>query len=142
MSSTDETPLTYKQRVFVKAKIAGKSGVAAAQEAYGTSYTVSNAIAHENINKPSIIFALQKAYEKQGMTIDALVKPLADGLKANKVVAIEGDFFETDVPDHSIRIKAAGMAGMWLGIGRDKDDGNKTINFNITADTHKDKFNL
>ena len=136
--------LTVKQRKFVANKVKGMTGVAAAQEAYGASYSVANAIAGENLRKPSIQEAIEVEYEKQGISLAALIKPIADGLQAEKTVIIgkENDAFADQIPDHTTRLAAAKLGGMWLGIGRDKEEGSRTINFNITADTHKDQFNL
>lgn len=121
-NSLRKPKLTPKQAKFVKAKIAGKSGVAAAQEAYpGVDYSVANAIAHENLNKPSIAAALEAAYARQGITVDALVKPIADGLQAEKTIIIGSgdDAFADQIPDHSIRIAAAKLGGQWLGMGKE-----------------------
>ena len=137
--------LTTKQRKFVKAKVAGMTGVAAAQEAYGvTDYNTAGTIAVENMQKPTIQNAINAEYERQGISLAALIKPIADGLKAEKTVIIgkENDAFADQIPDHTTRLAAAKLGGMWLGIGRDKEEGSRTINFNITADTHKDQFNL
>ena len=137
--------LTTKQRKFVKAKIAGKSGIQSALEAYDTTdVNTANQIAVDNLLKPTIAAALEAAYLRQGITIDAIVKPVADGLVAERTVIIgkENDAFADQVPDHAIRLKAAGMAAMWMCIGRDKDEGSKTVNFISISDTHKDKFSL
>ena len=134
MSTTPNKPLlkprrlTTKQAKFVKAKIAGKTTVAAAMAAYPTvDYKSASVIGAQNLEKLSIQQALQEAYERQGLTVDALVRPLAEGLRANRVVQLEGDFYETEVPDHSTRIKAAGMAAQWIGLG--KSEGGNNFNF-------------
>lgn len=114
--------LTPKQAKFVKGVNEGKTKVAAAMEAYpGQSYNVARVTAAENLNKPSIASALEAAYERQGITIDALVQPIADGLQAEKTVIIGSgdDAFADQIPDHSIRIAAAKLGGQWLGMGKE-----------------------
>ena len=139
--------LTTKQLKFVKGVTEGKPAYLAAAEAYNVKdLNSASTIAVENLRKLTIAEALEKAYAKQGITIDAIVKPVADGLVAERTVIIgkENDAFADQVPDHAVRLKAAGMAAMWMGIGKDKDDGNgsKTVNFINISDTHKDKFSL
>ncbi len=113
--------LTVKQAKFVKAKSEGKTGVEAARIAYDVvDYNTANVIASENLQKPTIQQALEAEYEKQGLTMSAIVKPIADGVKANRVVQVEGDFFETEVPDLPTRITAAKVAAMWLGVGKEQ----------------------
>lgn len=118
--------LTVKQAKFVKAKAEGKTGVQAAKEVYGKKgkeldYWTANAIASENLQKPSIAQALEAEYEKQGIDMAALVKPIADGLGAEKIIMLgKGDDTTIDhVPDHSIRIAAAKLGGQWLGVGKE-----------------------
>jgi len=105
--------LTPKQAKFVKGVNEGKTKVAAAMEAYpNATYQTARVIAAENIAKPSIAQALEAAYERQGITVDAIVRPVADGLLAERTVIIgNGDqAFADQVPDHGVRLKAAGMA--------------------------------
>lgn len=129
--------LTDKQRKFVKAKLEGKTGVEAAMIAYpSVDYSVANAIAGENLKKPSIQEALEAAYAKRGLTIDALVAPHADALTANKVVPIEGDFYETDVPDHTTRMNASKNLAQFIGLGR---TGEGTTNYNFINLSRSDK---
>jgi hypothetical protein len=122
MASAKKPKLTTKQAKFVKAVTSGTPAYKAAMQVYDAkNLNVANTIAVENMQKPTIAQAIEAAYEKQGITPEALVQPLADGLKANKVVQIEGDFFQTDVPDHGIRLRAAGLAAQWIGIGKQQD---------------------
>lgn len=106
--------LTTKQAKFVKAKIEGKTGTAAAMEAYGVSYNTARSMAAENMAKPSIQEALHVEFAKQGITLEAIVKPIADGLKATKQNEYTGEIKE----DHSIRLKSSSMAAQFMGIGK------------------------
>lgn len=136
--------LTTKQRSFIKAKLEGKTTTAAAQEAYGISYDSARALGSENMRKLSIQEAINAEYERQGISLAALIKPIADGLKAERTVIIgkAEDSFADQVPDHSIRIAAAKLGGQWLGIGKETDGGTTNYNFVNIATDHKDQFGL
>lgn len=135
-------PLTIKQKKFIKAKLEGKTGVAAAQEAYGVDYKLGTVMATENLAKPSIAAALEEAYAKQGLTMEAIVQPIADGIRSNRVVQIEGDFYQTDVPDMPTRIRAAGLAALWIGIGKQNDMPSGGIHFHNHTDGTRSEYGI
>lgn len=134
--------LTYKQAKFVKAKAEGKSGVQAAKEAYGVSnYNTAAVIAAENINKPNIKEALHAEMVKQGIDIASVVKPVKDGLVAEKVSIVgNGDQAMAEVtPDHSTRLKAVQIASKWMGIDAVSGEGT-TNNFIQIINNKADKY--
>lgn len=78
--------LTVKQAKFVKAVAEGKPGYKAAMEAYDTnSPNVANTIAVENMQKPTIMEALHIEFEKQGITLEKIVKPVANALDSEDI---------------------------------------------------------
>lgn len=134
--------LTVKQAKFVKAKVEGKSGTQAYMEAYGTKNKATAAVeASKTLNKPNIQEAFQQAMAAQGITIEKIVKPIADGLEAEKVHIVgNGDQAMAEVvPDHSIRLKASGMAQNILGL---KSEGGATTNFIQIVQTQRDQYDL
>lgn len=79
------------------------------------------------LKKANVQEALQEALAKHNLTPDRIMGVVDDAMGANKVVegAIASDegkvyktLVETDAPDHSIRLKAAGMAAQFMGIGK------------------------
>lgn len=122
--STQSKPrkLTTKQRKFVKAKVEGKTGTQAAIIAYGVDEKTAGVMASQNLGKLSIQEALNAEYQKQGIDMAALVRPIADGLQAEKTIIIGSgdDAFADQIPDHSIRIAAAKLGGQWLGVGKEQ----------------------
>lgn len=134
--------LTPKQAKFVKAKAEGKTGVQAAMEAYDTTdYATANAIAVENLQKPTIQQAVQESMVKQGLTVDLVVKPIVDGLSANKTgFNKDGDFLEFG-PDHSTRLKASSMALDLMG-AKQKGETTVNINFNQVVKDDRDEFGI
>lgn len=132
-------PLTTKQKKFIKAKLEGKTGVAAAQEAYGVDYNSGKVIASNNLTKVNIQEALDAVYQKRGITLEKIVEPFALALDANKVVQVEGDFYETDVPDHTVRMTAGKNLAQFIGIGKQASEGGNTTNLNFINISRNDK---
>ena len=130
--------LTVKQTKFVKEYVKNDgNGTKAALASYDTKdYETANAIAVENLQKPSIKQAIEQALEKHEITMDAAVKPIADGLKASREIEINGEVVATQ-PDHSIRLKASSMALKLMGA--EKQEGGNTFNFNFKGNAH---FNM
>lgn len=131
-----EKKLTIKQKKFVKAYIANDgNGRDAAKAAYDVKTDgVAASIASENLNKPNIREAIEQALAKHEITIDAAVKPIADGLHATRTI-VAGDHEQgLEVADHSIRLKASGMALKLMGA--EKQEGGNTFNFNFKGNAN------
>lgn len=132
--------LTVKQKKFVKAYVENDgNGTKAALETYDTTdEKTASVIAAENLAKPSIRDEVDKAMVKHNITIDAAVKPIADGLHATReFYDKEGNYIES-TPDHSTRLKASGMALKLLGAEQGEGKGT-TIIFN-QGDVVKSKY--
>jgi phage terminase small subunit len=117
-------PLTIKQKKFVKAYAETGNGTKAALQSYDTTDSdTARAIASENLAKPTIRFAVEQALEKHGITMDAAIKPIQDALQAEKIsISGQGDqAFAEVTPDHSIRLKASGMALKLMGADREQN---------------------
>lgn len=129
--------LTVKQKKFVKEYVATDgNGQKAAKAAYDVkSDSVARTVASENLTKPNIKEAIEAALIQHGITIEAATKPIADGLYA---------FKDDDQPDHSVRLKASGMALKLLGADQKADSpttGNTFLinNANFNAGKYVDK---
>lgn len=136
--------ITVKQTKFVKALVEGKSKRQAALEAYDTTDpAVASQIAKDNMKKPAVQQALAVALEKHGLTPDSIVGVVADGMKAEKVVIIgkDEDAFADVQPDHNVRLKAAGMAANFMGIGKETTP-TVNISFNQIAQEQREKYGL
>lgn len=133
--------ITPKQALIVKKKVeATLKDVpqrAWANEVYpNMTQAAAEVEVSKNLNKPNVKEALQVALEKHGITIEKATKPIADGLEAMKQNNFTGEF----TVDHSIRLKAAGMALDVLGAKgeKEKSTGNTYI-FN-KGDIVKEKY--
>lgn len=146
-SKTPKKPkLTPTQAKVVKAKIKAEMNdlplLAVAQEVYPNATPDSaRVMVQRELQNVTVQEQLQEAFAKLGLTAETLAATVGGGLGAYKTVAVEGDLIETEVPDHSIRLKAAGMAAQWMGIGKDAGGGT-TMNFINIAGDHKNKYGI
>jgi hypothetical protein len=130
--------LTIKQKKFVKAYVANDgNGTQAALQTYNTvDEKTAGVIAVENLAKPSIKEAIESALVKHEITMDAAIKPIADGLRATK------EFGENriEIVDHSTRLKASGMALKLLGAEKQEQSSGTNIFVNGDANFDSGKY--
>lgn len=136
--------LTVREQKLIKAKVEGKS----LKDAYlvaGYAPSTDNAMAvnaNKVLKKPNVQEALQAAFEEHGISVSKVIKPIADGLQAEKVHIVgNGDQAMAEVvPDHSIRLKASSMA---LGLMVPKSEGTTVnINFNKVVEDDRTAFGI
>jgi hypothetical protein len=133
--------LTIKQAKFIKAKASGKTGVQSALDAYDTKdYNTANVIANENLQKPIIQEALQKALLKHHIDLDSALLPISKSLRGKHVVEVEGDFIETEQDDLDLQLKASDRALKLLGV-TGAIAGNQTAFINVIS-IDRDKYKL
>ena len=134
--------LTVKELKLAKAKARGKKHIEAWDQA-GYSQNSSNATKIANtqkiLRKPHVQEALQREFQRQGITLEQAVAPIKKALNAKKVVQIEGDFFETEVDDLDMQIKGSDRALKLMGVSS-SSDGNTTNNFIQINQTQRDKY--
>ena len=88
------------------------------QSAKDAGYAKSTAEkkSHTFLQRPLVKSALTNALERVGVTLEHIVQPIADALKATKsYVTKEGLMVESHVPDHKIRLEASRDAVALLG---------------------------
>jgi len=111
--------LSIKQAKFVKAKLEGKTQEQAGLEAGAKTIEGARKLATRLSNDVQVQKALESGKElsltQAGITRTKALKPIAEALEANKVASIAGDFYQTEIPDYPIRLKAADMALKLLG---------------------------
>lgn len=126
---TKKPKLTVKQAKFVKGVAEGKTGTQAYLDAYNSNNSNTAKVeASKTLSKPNVQEALQIALSKQGITLDKIVKPIADGLIANKI-QFNGDQIEY-LADHNVRLKASSMAQQIIA---PKGEGGTTVNVNFNS---------
>lgn len=140
--ATKKPKLTVKEQKLIKGVAAGKSQTQAAIEA-GYSPRSAHELASKTLKKVDVQNALHMELEKQGITLDRVIKPISDALDAEKVHIVgNGDQAMADVvPDHAIRLKASGMAQTLMGINKETNQGN-TYNFVQIVQDQKDKYGI
>lgn len=116
--------LTQKQAKFIKGVAEGKPAYKAAAEAYDAKdLTVANAIAVENLQKPSIREALDEAMVKAGITPELIIAPVAEALNHRSL--------DYRLKGHDRIVKLVQPA---------KEGGNTINNFGTIVTELKDKY--
>lgn len=152
--SIEQKPLTPTQARVVKAKveadIAGKTITEVAPTVFPDAKTPESArvMMSQTLQNLTVQEAIQNALAEAGLTVDKLAGVVVDAMDATKTVIIrdkaataeesDNSAFADEVPDHGIRLKAAGMAAQWMGIGK-VGEGGSAVNFNFINISKADK---
>lgn len=137
---TKKKTLTRRELKFVNAKVNGKSNLQAAKEATGTKSDASAGVTGHRLSKePTIQEAIAHELKRQGISLDVVIKPIADGLDAERDVYNKDGEWMASSPDHSIRLKSSGMALDLMG-ARNRDAGGVTVNFVQVAQSERGQF--
>lgn len=125
---------------YVKEKVAGRNDRHAVLNAGITKNPASaDVIGHHLSKDPTIQEMVARELTRQGITITAVVKPIAEGLEAVRdVYDKEGNWVDSSV-DHSIRLKSSGMALDLMG-ARNRGDTNPNVHFHLHAQTEQDEY--
>ena len=138
--------LTGKQTKFVKEYVKNRvknvngAGTKAAKAAYDVKNdATANVISVENLQKPTVREAIETALAKRNITIDSAIEPIAEALKATKSYNNQKELVESDIPDHSIRLKGANSVLELLGAKKTAPLG---IHFHQHIQDKRDKYNV
>jgi len=137
--------LNVREAKFVKAKAQGLSNTKAAMIATGTtSVDSAKTLGHRLSTNVNVQEAIQAEMAKQGITLEAIIKPVKEALAAEKVHIVgNGDQAMADVvPDHSVRLKAVSIASQFMGIGKNTEGGNTNFNFINLSKNDADNFGI
>lgn len=140
----DKPKLSITERKVVKAKIkaelTGVSQAQVAREVFPNQTPGSAAVyMSTELRKPNVQQALELALAEYDLTPNRLAGVVHEAMSATKTVIVRDNSakspeesansaFADEIPDHSIRLKAASMAAQWMGIGK-QDGGTTNINF-------------
>jgi phage terminase small subunit len=127
--------LTQKQQGFVRDYVKMKNGTKAIIKNYKvTKEKTASAMAVENLGKPSIQNAIDKALVKHNITLDRALKPIDNGLNAMKQDNISGAISE----DLNIQLKASDRALKLLGVTQSNSGQTAFVNvINIDKEKYK-----
>lgn len=77
--------------------------------------------------------ALQSIAQANGVTIEQYMRNIGEAMKANKVASIAGDFYQTEIPDHLVRLAGNKQAREFLELEEEKvnPDLTKAISDNV-----------
>lgn len=120
-------PITIKEAKLVKGIAEGKTRQAAALAAYDTTDpATASAIASETLKKPNVQEALHMELERQGITLEKIVKPVANALNSEEV--------ELQLKGHDRAMKIIAP--------RNGEGATVNINFNQHVQEQRDKYGL
>ncbi len=113
--------LTPKQNKFVELKAKGISGRKAIMEAYGvTDPNIANVMAIENLRKPTVRQAIDKAFETLSITPLEAIRPIREAL---------------DDGELDMRLKGSDRALKLMGAYQPDNNSNTNVfNFNLNSD--------
>ncbi|MBH0198759.1 MAG: hypothetical protein HP497_04960 [Nitrospira sp.] len=106
--------LDDRERRFVQGIVEGKSMTQAAKDA-GYAKSTAEKKASVILNRPLVQSMLTRALEGLGLTMEGIVRPIADGLKATRSAIITGKIIDSQIPDHQVRLGAHDRAVKLLG---------------------------
>jgi phage terminase small subunit len=125
--ATKKPKLTVKQAKFVKGVAEGKTKTQAAVDAgYGNNPDSARAIANEALHNPSVLNALHMELERQGITLEKIIKPVTN--------ALDSDSIELQLKGHDRVMKIVAP--------RSEGGTSVNINFNQVAFKDKEEFGL
>ena len=114
--------MTTKQKTAVK--ILAENGGNASQAMIAAGYSPQTAKTPSKLtNVPEVQNELQRLLKKKGITLDKALQPIADGLEAEKLIAMgKGeDSFIDRIPDMPTRLQASDRALKLLNITSGKE---------------------
>src|SRR3990167_9369819 len=96
---------------IIKHKAKGKTLKQIAEVVYpNQSLHAGEVSVSRRLKKAEIQTELQRELNRQGITLKKALAPIKDGLEATKYAQVEGDFYNTKLPEHTTRLHASRMA--------------------------------
>jgi len=143
MGKPKPTTLSEREALLVKGIAQGKKKqVAGIDAGYGGQPRTVSATVSQVLAKPHVREALQQEMERQGITLEKIVRPIKDGLEAEKVTIVGNgeDAMAEITPDHNIRLKSSQMAQKLIGV--DIGDGGTTNNYIQVIKEQSNKYGI
>lgn len=136
--------LTVKEAKLVKATAQGKNRTEAGLAADPNRAPESARVwASNTLQKTTVKEALHREMAKQGIDMASIVKPVKEGLVAEKVAIVgNGDSAMAEItPDHATRLKAVQIASRWMGVDA-SDSGSVNVHFHAHQAEQREKYDL
>jgi hypothetical protein len=127
----------------VKAELTDTSQAAVATAVYPNASPASASVMmSRELKKVNVQEALEIAMAEYGLTADTLASTVGDAMLATKPTVIEGKLVESDIPDHGVRIRAATLAGQWMGVGKNNGEPSTQLHFHSHQSGQQEKYGL
>jgi hypothetical protein len=141
MAKIVNRPLKPREIKFIKAKSEGMNNSQAGMLATGLTNPESARVeAHRMLRNATVQELLAAEMEKQGLTLACVIRPVAEAMDANREVYDGDGNLVSEKPDHSIRLKAAGMAHKLMGLTN--ETGTTNIHFNNFSGEQQNNYQL
>lgn len=134
--------LRVKEAKLVKATAEGKNQTEAGLIADDNRTPESARVwANETLQKATVQEALQAEMARQGISLELIIKPIKDGLEAEKVSIVgNGDQAMAEItPDHAIRLKSSQMAQTLLGANKNNAEG-ASVHYHLHQSEQREKY--
>lgn len=105
---------TQKQKLAVAKLVENGRNVSGAMRAAG--YSPKTAVDPSKLTNSK---GFRELALEAGITVDDALVPIRKGLKAKRIVEVEGDFIETEVDDLNLQLKASDRALKLLGLAQE-----------------------
>lgn len=103
--------MNIKDIEIIKHKVKGKTNRQIAKIVYPNQKPTSGAVSvSRKLSKANVQTELQAELKRQGITLKKALAPIKDALGATKYATVEGDFYNTELPEHTTRLQASRMA--------------------------------
>jgi hypothetical protein len=107
--------LSPKQKRIVKRKIEGLQNKDIGKLEYPTATPASQAVlVSRELKKPNVAQYYEqgklKALQDNMITWNRIIKPVSDALDATMLAQVEGDYYDTGIPNHTTRLSASKRA--------------------------------
>lgn len=137
--------LTPKQAKIVKAKVEATVADIPQRVWAPKLYPDANpksaeVLVSRELNKVNVQEALNIALAEKGLTVDKLAGVVVEAMEAEKIVTSPTEP-DRVVPDHSIRLKAAGMAAQFMGVNKGAEGGT-SYHFHQHVEDQRDKYGI
>ncbi len=93
----------------------------------------SKSTAHAQMRRVLSSESIKEAFEENGINPNSIQKVIKDAMNAKVVTIFKGDAFESDAPDHKVRMAAVSLAGDFTGTKKVVVES-KSININAEPD--------
>lgn len=124
--------ITMKQKDFAKKAVELKNSTEAAMQVYACkNRDVAANIASRLHKNPKVKAEIESVLEANGVKEEIVAKKFSEAMNANATATHEGQVYQSDIPDHTIRLKAAVESAKMLDMYPPTRSESRTLNIDL-----------